>query len=400
MKFINICFSLIVGISIISLTSVTVKADTNDELTVVEMVSSDVLPGSSVVPVEIRVINNEREDLTDFMKTELEVWWNNGVKQKYEMTDDGYEGDKVAGDGIFTSLISTGASLGEHRARVNVGWKDSPLVYPVEFSFTTLQFPDLTLISDIDFVANEELSNVIGFLKTEVGDIPFEVRSDDLKVSISNLRGESEAVVIIPKNKPDQGLDYEFFIASESPLVESFQILASIDMEFLDISYVSPQQKVTIYKSVEQVGIGIVNLAGSMLLIIVAAVALYFGIMWHKQASPHGFVLDSKRNFIIDFNDLKRSFIKKILSKNKLSSRELESCGLNGVSLKFFGGYILVEVENNLGDTIRINSKPVTKSKVIESESSVGFHGKLFFINSNEKQLEFPVKGVPASELG
>ena len=72
---------------------------------------------------------------------------------------------------------------------------------------------------------------------------------------------------------------------------------------------------------------------------------------------------------------------------------------INGISLKFFGGYILVEVENNLGDTIRINSKPVTKSKVIESESSVGFHGKLFFINSNEKQLEFPVKGVPASEL-
>ena len=100
-------FALFVGMPIKGL-----NADGND-LVIVDMVSSATIPGSTVVPIEIKVEHQDKS-LEQFLNVELEMRWNSGVIQNYNMEDNGMSGDKVEGDGIYTALISADSGLGEN----------------------------------------------------------------------------------------------------------------------------------------------------------------------------------------------------------------------------------------------------------------------------------------------
>ena len=96
------------------------NADGND-LVIVDMVSSATIPGSTVVPIEIKVEHQDKS-LEQFLNVELEMRWNSGVIQNYNMEDNGMSGDKVEGDGIYTALISADSGLGENIAIVTVSY--------------------------------------------------------------------------------------------------------------------------------------------------------------------------------------------------------------------------------------------------------------------------------------
>ena len=105
---------------LIILPSSILSADEND-LVIVDMISSKTIPGSTVVPIEIKV-EHQDNSLKQFLNVGLEMRWNSGVVQNYTMKDDGVSGDKVEGDNIYTALISADSSLGENIALV----KDKP----------------------------------------------------------------------------------------------------------------------------------------------------------------------------------------------------------------------------------------------------------------------------------
>ena len=150
-------------------------ADEND-LVIVDMISSKTIPGSTVIPIEIKV-EHQDSSLKQFLNVDLEMRWNSGVVQNYTMKDDGMSGDKVSGDDIYTALISADSSLGENIALVKVGWKNSEIVYPVEFAINTQQFPKMFLMSNLDIAGSENLENVVAFIRTEVNGIPYEIGS-------------------------------------------------------------------------------------------------------------------------------------------------------------------------------------------------------------------------------
>ena len=61
------------------------------------------------------------------------------------------------------------------------------------------------------------------------------------------------------------------------------------------------------------------------------------------------------------------------------------------MSFKFFNEYMILRVDKNMGDTVRINGKPAKSSNKILNASSIGFKGKLYYLNLENKQLEFPL---------
>ena len=75
-------FAILVGMPIKGL-----NADGND-LVIVDMVSSATIPGSTVVPIEIKVEHQDKS-LEQFLNVELEIRWNSGVIQNYNMEDNG-----------------------------------------------------------------------------------------------------------------------------------------------------------------------------------------------------------------------------------------------------------------------------------------------------------------------
>ena len=373
-----------------------IKADTGDDITVVEMVSPKIIPGSTVVPIEIK-IDAKENSMTKFMRVQLEMRWNSGVIQYYDMTDNGENGDKVSGDRIFTTLISADSSLGENKAIVNIGWENSSISYPVEFLITTQQFPTLFLISDVEFIGYENLENLVGFLKVEINGTPYEVIKENINVSLYDNNGESVEVSLVAKNRVGLDQDYEFFITSAKYIGDNFKINSNLQMDFFGKYYESPVQQVSVYKdksNLRNIILGFTFALG----IILAGIATYLLKKWRSLPRPHGFLLNSERDFVVDFSTIKRNLIMKVLYKNKLLSGELKKHNLEGINLQFYRSHIIVKVSDKTQSTIRLNGRPISESSIIQNESSIGYDGKLFFVNCSEEQLGFPVKSLTARE--
>jgi len=373
-----------------------IKADSGDDITVVEMVSPKIIPGSTVVPIEIK-IDAKENSMTKFMRVQLEMRWNSGVIQYYDMTDNGENGDKVSGDRIFTTLISADSSLGENKAIVNIGWENSSISYPVEFLITTQQFPTLFLISDVEFIGYENLENLVGFLKVEINGTPYEVIKENINVSLYDNNGESVEVSLVAKNRVGLDQDYEFFITSAKYIGDNFKINSNLQMDFFGKYYESPVQQVSVYKdksNLRNIILGFTFALG----IILAGLATYLIKKWRSLPRPHGFLLNSERDFVVDFSTIKRNLIMKVLYKNKLLSGELKKHNLEGINLQFYRSHIIVKVSDKTQSTIRLNGRPISESSIIQNESSIGYDGKLFFVNCSEEQLEFPVKSLTARE--
>ena len=373
-----------------------IKADSGDDITVVEMVSPKIIPGSTVVPIEIK-IDAKENSMTKFMRVQLEMRWNSGVIQYYDMTDNGENGDKVSGDRIFTTLISADSSLGENKAIVNIGWENSSISYPVEFLITTQQFPTLFLISDVEFIGYENLENLVGFLKVEINGTPYEVIKENINVSLYDNNGESVEVSLVAKNRVGLDQDYEFFITSAKYIGDNFKINSNLQMDFFGKYYESPVQQVSVYKDKSNLRNIILGFALA-LGIILAGLATYLIKKWRSLPRPHGFLLNSERDFVVDFSTIKRNLIMKVLYKNKLLSGELKKHNLEGINLQFYRSHIIVKVSDKTQSTIRLNGRPISESSIIQNESSIGYDGKLFFVNCSEEQLEFPVKSLTARE--
>jgi len=373
-----------------------IKADTGDDITVVEMVSPKIIPGSTVVPIEIK-IDAKENSMTKFMRVQLEMRWNSGVIQYYDMTDNGENGDKVSGDRIFTTLISADSSLGENKAIVNIGWENSSISYPVEFLITTQQFPTLFLISDVEFIGYENLENLVGFLKVEINGTPYEVIKENINVSLYDNNGESVEVSLVAKNRVGLDQDYEFFITSAKYIGDNFKINSNLQMDFFGKYYESPVQQVSVYKDKSNLRNIILGFALA-LGIILAGLATYLIKKWRSLPRPHGFLLNSERDFVVDFSTIKRNLIMKVLYKNKLLSGELKKHNLEGINLQFYRSHIIVKVSDKTQSTIRLNGRPISESSIIQNESSIGYDGKLFFVNCSEEQLGFPVKSLTARE--
>ena len=380
--------------TLIMLPSSYLSADEND-LVIVDMMSSKTIPGSTVVPIEIKV-EHQDSSLKQFLNVGLEMRWNSGVVQNYTMKDDGISGDKVEGDNIYTALISADSSLGENVALVKVGWKNSEIEYPVEFKINTQQFPKMFLMSNLDIVGSENIENVVGFIRTEVNGIPYEIGSGDLNINLTDKDGFNREIIITPKNKIGNNNDYEFFITTKEYIEEEFHISANLSMEFLGNIYDSPVQKVTVVRPKSNFWT-IFYISISIIAFFIVLISFYLLKKWNDKVKPHGFLLDSGRNFIIDFSEVEKSLFSKIFNKNSLLPSELKKYNFGNFKLEFFKNYIVIN-SLNANHTVRVDGKPISGSCVIKNESSVGFEGKLFIVCCKENQLVFPVNNA-ASEL-
>ena len=393
-KLIKNLIHLTVLSALLILPSSFLSADEND-LVIVDMISSKTIPGSTVVPIEIKV-EHQDSSLKQFLNVGLEMRWNSGVVQNYSMKDDGMSGDKVEGDNIYTALISADSSLGENVALVKVGWKNSEIEYPVEFKINTQQFPKMFLMSNLDIVGSENMENVVGFIRTEVNGIPYEVGSGDLNINLTDKDGFNREIIITSKNKIGNNNDYEFFITTKEYIEEEFNISANLSIEFLGNIYDSPVQQVTVIRPKSNFWT-IFYISISIIAFFIILISFYLLKKWNDKVKPHGFLLDSGRNFIIDFSEVEKSLFSKIFNKNSLLPSELKKYNFGNFKLEFFKNYIVIN-SLNANHTVRVDGKPISGSYVIKNESSVGFEGKLFIVCCKENQLVFPVNNA-ASEL-
>ena len=247
-------------------------------------------------------------------------------------------------------------------------------------------------MSNLDISNSQNIENIVGFIRSEVNGIPYEISSGDLEVNLYDKEGFNREIILTSKNKIGSGKDYEFFISSKEYIEEKFNLSANLNMVFMGNIYDSPIQQVTVIRPQSNLQI-ILYISSAIVLSILLIIVIFLAKKWNDQVKPHGYLLDSGRNFIVDFSEVKKSFLSNILNKNSLMPSEMKKYNFGNFKLTFYENYIVLSSMSS-NHTVRVDGKPISGSSIIKNESSVGFEGKLFIVCCKENQLLFPVKNA------
>ena len=98
-----------------------------------------------------------------------------------------------------------------------------------------------------------------------------------------------------------------------------------------------------------------------------------------RKNSPYGYLIDDQGKILVNFYNLDRSQINKIISKDFVSTSELKSIALNSGGFKFIPNVVELRLTENREDiSVRVNGKPAPTNIKLSSRNQVGVGGKLF----------------------
>ena len=98
-----------------------------------------------------------------------------------------------------------------------------------------------------------------------------------------------------------------------------------------------------------------------------------------RKNSPYGYLIDDQGKVLVNFYNLDRSQINKIISKDFVNSYELKAIALNSGGFKFLPNNVELRLTENREDiSVRVNGKPAPTNIKLSSRNQVGVGGKLF----------------------
>ena len=340
-----------------------------------------------------------------------------GVTLVYELNDDGVPGDAVAGDGYFSTTISPVVVEGEYRTELELSWVDFEHRISSEASFATQGFPAIELTRlQIDEL-RPGLRTAVARIVVQVQGQPYAIKADELTSSVSSNADEDGLLEIKPRELMSSGRAwlYDVFL---TPAEEGLHTLifhlsteyAGRRHTFTTGSFVvsstlpspppvepvvelAPVAPVTVpglpprIPAPKSSGFPWALLAIPAVIVVVAAiVALY----WRTLTWPYGFLYNDRNELLVDFRNLKRRRIIKMLFKDSVPGTELGVEGLQGVSFKFRGESIDIR-SRRPKPTVRVNSEPLIGEAAIGDMTWIGTHGKLYsFLTSPPAPLMDP----------
>ena len=102
-------------------------------------------------------------------------------------------------------------------------------------------------------------------------------------------------------------------------------------------------------------------------------------VIIRRKNSPYGYLIDDQGKILVNFYNLDRSQINKIISKDFVSTSELKSIALNSGGFKFLPNVVELRLTENREDiSVRVNGKPAPTNIKLSSRHQVGVGGKLF----------------------
>ena len=102
-----------------------------------------------------------------------------------------------------------------------------------------------------------------------------------------------------------------------------------------------------------------------------------FYIYWTNQINPYGLLRGEKDNQNIDFANIKRSIMSRLISKNIIAGKEIQLPGLEKTSFHFSRKGVSI-INKNKDKAIRVNNQPILSKANLHDKTWIGSNGKLY----------------------
>ena len=325
-----------------------------------------------------------------------------GTELVHELNDEGRSGDAVANDGYFSAAIPPLSLEGEYRVGLELFWAGVEYRIRSQATFRAQIFPSIQLTpARTEDLSPGERSRVASVL-VNVGGQPYAVSADELEAAVSSNTALEGLLEFEPQRPLDSGRAWLFdvFFTPQDEGLHTVVLRLGMEYSGRQHSYVTeslvlssvmppapaapaaisppppppevPQpdpQPVPVSSGFPMWGIVLSILAGAGL---VAG-----GAYWLSRTPPHGYLYDERDELVVDFGNLERRPLSRLLFKNSVRGKELGVPGLEGVLFRFLGKRVGL-VRDRSAPSVRVNNQPLDRDAPIYDRTWIGVQGKLY----------------------
>ena len=374
-----------------------------------------VLQSSAPVPLEraaalsafVRV--DGRKVVVDGVRLFVTITGPEGVSWVQEMRDDGAQGDAVAGDGYFATLLPPLSSEGDYSVELELRWLDYDHRISSRAAFAAKAYPSLevrpVLVAGVELDERTKVAEV----SVHVQGQPYPVAAEQL-TALWNSSSDQEAIIELePRRLSGDGpaWEYDVYLTANESGHHSVLFNLSVDYAGGPYSYSSesmalstvpaPQPPEPVVLSsvplepvapppaaelavppqpvlVEASGFPLWVLALVVIpLAVIAAGAVYL----LTRTRPYGYLYDDHHEPLVDFSKVKRHPILELIFRGSVRGRDLNVPGLEDVVFNFTRGMVKIRSLRQQ-PTIRVNSQPLVGQAPLEHRTWLGTRGKLY----------------------
>ena len=346
-----------------------------------ELKMVEVAPFSNGDPVLIEAsinIDNSPQIITDAV---IQARVSNGIDIKsYNLNDSGLSGDKKADDGIYSFEIIDNFDPGAHNIELELSWPEYTTKIITSTSFQTEIFPkiNITRTSDVEGSKDENLN--VASITITVSDYPYLTNSKNILGTLSNDSNVYDTNFTM-LSEPEPGKSWKFDVFAKISETGNYKLNLKLEDNYLgrDFEVSSPDIEISaniISYPIKLFGIKIIYL---FVIIFILGLLTALIVIIRRKNSPYGYLIDDQGKILVNFYNLDRSQINKIISKDFVSTSELKSIALNSGGFKFLPNVVELRLTENREDiSVRVNGKPAPTNIKLSSRNQVGVGGKLF----------------------
>ncbi len=318
----------------------------------------------------------------------------------YEMNDKGNKGDAVAGDGYYSMIIPDVMDPGEYDVNIKFSWPDygSSISDSTKISFEN--FPEIRtdLLNTSELLLDNDVS--IAIIEIWLNNDKYYINKEDIKWSFSSDQNSLD-ISLKPLDPIQDGRASKFEISLSTMEYGKASIVFRLDSKYKNKNFVMYSDTVvvkTIDKPIKEPVTEIVKdtnpvdviqdkienqsnvmitifIISAVIIIILISIGIYALINYSVKVDTRGYIYDDKNNMIFDINSIRRSFINKILYRNKIVGSDFNDDLLKGLEFKFMEGFLILT--NTSNQSVRVNNQPLSESVEIYSKAWIGIQGKI-----------------------
>lgn len=336
-------------------------------------------PKSEPILIEASIyIDDNPQIITDAI---IQATVSNGIDIKsYNLNDSGLSGDKNPDDGIYSFEIIDNFDPGANNIELELSWPEYTSKIITNASFQTEIFPkiNITRTSNVEGSKNENLN--VASITITVSDYPFLTNSKNILGTLSNGSNEYDTSFIM-LSEPEPDKSWKFDVFAKISQTGNYKLNLKLEDNYLgrDFEISSPDTEISaniITYPITLFGIRIIYL---FILILILCLITLSVVIIRRKISPYGYLIDDQGKVLVNFYNLDRSQLNKIISKDFVYTSELKTIALNSGGFKFLHNVVELRLKENREDiSVRVNGKPAPSNIKLSSRNQIGVGGKLF----------------------
>lgn len=346
-----------------------------------------IYPVSSEILLEVGVYLETT--LSNISDAELQIRIKDfkGTETIQIMNDMGEKGDKTPFDGIYTTILPSVSEQSILDIEYSLQWKDLSTPVEQKDQIKIENYPEISItnINDVSGKVGEEF--LILSFETQVNSYPYLVEVDELNISLKD-KNDSQNLIIKPLKLKDTEKSYLFEIYFDTQ--KKIDEVISLDL-YLETTYLEKKFRTPTIKINSQINTNFLYILGlryyySIIFLIIFISILLVILNYFRKVSISGFLTDIDKNIIVDFSNIKRPVLEKIIHPKRINFNHIINLPYNGGFFQFDNNQTFIIINPVKNDpSIRINSQPaIGKIKITNNE----------WIGSAGKQVRF-VKEIP-----